>query len=86
MGLLVDSFNSMTQTFPPPTANWPRPTRPCRRARSAEQRRRYMETILENVAAGVIAINERNGITTINRFAEELLADQPHRLSAQGLP
>jgi two-component system nitrogen regulation sensor histidine kinase NtrY len=43
----------------------------------SEQRRRYLETILENVAAGVIALDENNRITTINRFAEELLAIQP---------
>ncbi|MCI5131515.1 MAG: PAS domain-containing protein, partial [Candidatus Electrothrix sp. EH2] len=39
----------------------------------SEQRRRYLETILKNVAAGVIAINEHNEVTTINPFAEKLL-------------
>jgi two-component system nitrogen regulation sensor histidine kinase NtrY len=39
----------------------------------AEQRRQYLETILKNVAAGVIAIDEENKITTINHFARELL-------------
>ncbi|MCI5221026.1 MAG: PAS domain-containing protein, partial [Candidatus Electrothrix sp. LOE2] len=39
----------------------------------SEQRRRYLETILKNVAAGVIAINEENEVTTINPFAEKLL-------------
>ncbi len=78
MGLLVDSFNSMTSDL---LAS----NRRLAAARDAleesnevsEQRRRYLETILENVAAGVIALDENNRITTINRFAEELLAIKP---------
>ncbi|NOQ45266.1 MAG: HAMP domain-containing protein, partial [Desulfobulbaceae bacterium] len=74
MGLLVDSFNSMTSDI---LAS----KRKLEEAHNAlqestivsEQRRRYLETILENVTAGVIAIDENNKITTINRFAEELL-------------
>jgi len=42
-----------------------------------DEMRNYLETILENVAAGVIALDENNRITTINRFAEELLAIRP---------
>ena len=78
MGLLVDSFNSMTSDL---LAS----NRRLGAARDAlqesneisEQRRRYLETILENVAAGVIALDEHHRITTINRFAEQLLAIKP---------
>jgi two-component system nitrogen regulation sensor histidine kinase NtrY len=38
-----------------------------------EQRRRYMETVLANVTAGVISINSQGEITTINKFAAKLL-------------
>jgi two-component system nitrogen regulation sensor histidine kinase NtrY len=38
-----------------------------------DERRRYIEIILQNVAAGVISFDENRRITTINRFAEELL-------------
>lgn len=38
-----------------------------------EQRRRYMETVLANVTAGVISINSHGVITTINKFAAKLL-------------
>lgn len=38
-----------------------------------EQRRRYMETVLANVTAGVISIDSQGIITTINKFAEKLL-------------
>lgn len=74
MGLLVDSFNTMTSDL---LAS----NRQLAEAHDAlqestlisEQRRRYLETILKNVAAGVIAINEHNEITTINPFAATLL-------------
>lgn len=39
-----------------------------------EQRRRYMEIVLRNVAAGVISMNRDGIITTINTSAEKLLA------------
>lgn len=38
-----------------------------------EQRRRYTETILQNVAAGVISADAGGVITTINNSAEEIL-------------
>jgi len=38
-----------------------------------EERRRYMETVLANVTAGVISINSQGIITTINKFAEKIL-------------
>ena len=38
-----------------------------------EQRRRYMEIVLQNVAAGVISVDREGVITTINTSAESLL-------------
>lgn len=74
MGLLVDSFNTMTQ-------NLGLSNRKLAEAHTAlqlssqesEQRRRYTEIILQNVSAGVISLDENGKITTINRFAEKLL-------------
>lgn len=45
-----------------------------------EQRRRYMETVLANVTAGVISINSQGVITTINKFAEKLLHLTPSQV------
>ncbi len=81
MGMLVDSFNSMTADLN--TSN-----KELAAAHNAlkdnnivsEQQRQYLETILENVAAGVIALDENNKVTTINRFAEELLYIKPQKL------
>lgn len=74
MGLLVDSFNSMTSDLLASNRQLAETHSALRESNLvSEQRRRYMETILKNVAAGVIAINEHNEVTTINPFAEKLL-------------
>jgi two-component system nitrogen regulation sensor histidine kinase NtrY len=78
MGQLIDSFNSMTAEILASNRQLARTHRALQDSTEiAEQRRRSLETILENVAAGVIALDEHNRITTINRFAEHLLAIRP---------
>ena len=74
MGLLVDSFNSMTTDLLAGNKKLALAHEALQASTTiSEQRRQYLETILKNVAAGVIAINEKYTITTINRFAEKLL-------------
>ncbi|MFP3983981.1 MAG: ATP-binding protein [Desulfurivibrionaceae bacterium] len=67
MGTLVESFNQMTRDL--------RIGREKLRESNIrlDNRRRYTETILQNVGAGVISLDAEGRITTINRFAEELL-------------
>ena len=78
MGLLVDSFNSMTSDLLKSNRELAETHKALRQSTLiSEQRRRYLETILKNVAAGVIAINEHNEVTTINPFAERLLKIDP---------
>ncbi len=78
MGMLIDSFNSMTAEILASNRQLARTHRALQDSNEvSEQRRRYLETILENVAAGVIALDEQGRITTINRFAEDLLAIEP---------
>ena len=78
MGLLVDSFNSMTFDLSASNRNLAEAHNALKESNIiSEQRRHYMETVLKNVTAGVIAINEKNEITTINKFAEELLRIDP---------
>jgi PAS domain S-box-containing protein len=38
-----------------------------------EERRRYIETILQSLSAGVISLDEKNNVTTINPAARQLL-------------
>ena len=74
IGMLVRSFNTMIQDL-----------RTQRQALNAtneeltrinqeiESRRRYMEIVLRNVAAGVISVDSNGLVTTINTSAERLL-------------
>ncbi|MFZ5766935.1 MAG: ATP-binding protein [Thermodesulfobacteriota bacterium] len=67
MGTLVDSFNQMTREVLASQNELEASNQ------ELENRRRYTEIILQNVAAGVISLDADGRITTINRFAEELL-------------
>lgn len=67
IGVLVDAFNQMTTDLKisqndVEQANF-----------DLEQRRKYMETVLRNVSAGVVSIDKQGIITTINRAAEKML-------------
>jgi len=67
MGTLVESFNQMTRDVLASQKELEASNQ------ELENRRRYTEIILQNVAAGVISLDAAGRITTINRFAEELL-------------
>lgn len=66
IGVLVRSFNQMTADL--------------KKSKSSleeanihlEQRRKYMETVLRNVSAGVISVDKSGFITTLNRAAENM--------------
>ncbi|MFH1674618.1 MAG: ATP-binding protein [Pseudomonadota bacterium] len=74
VGTLVNAFNKMTRDLRIGKGKLERSTRELREANSeAEQKRRYMETVLENISAGVISLNAIGLITTINKSAEKLL-------------
>ena len=74
MGLLVDSFNKMTLNLNTSNKKLAEThTALHKSSKESEQRRRYTETILQNVSAGVISLDDHGQITTINQFAEKLL-------------
>jgi two-component system, NtrC family, nitrogen regulation sensor histidine kinase NtrY len=66
IGTLVKSFNQMTKDL--------------KKSKNSleeanvhlERRRKYMETVLRNVSAGVISVNKEGMITTVNRAAENM--------------
>jgi two-component system nitrogen regulation sensor histidine kinase NtrY len=67
IGVLVDSFNKMTKDLK-------RSKEGLEQANiDLEQRRKYMETVLGNVSAGVVAIDNNDIITIINKAAEMML-------------
>lgn len=74
MGLLIDSFNQMTQNLYTSNDQLEKTYRALMESsQESEQRRRYTEIILQNVSAGVISLDDLGQITTINSFAENLL-------------
>lgn len=74
LGLLVGSFNKMTVNLNTSTKELAEAHGALQQSsQESEQRRRYIEIILQNVSAGVISIDETGRIQTINRFAEKLL-------------
>lgn len=60
LAALANSFNEMTAELGD-------------NRRNLEERRRYIETILQSLSAGVISLDERNNVTTINPAAQRLL-------------
>lgn len=71
---LVKAFNTMTQDLKEARRRAENASRQLKRSYSEiEQRRRYIEIILQNVAAGVISIDRNGIITTMNRSAEAIL-------------
>ncbi len=78
IGMLVQSFNRMTDDLRKKqlalnTSN----EELFRINQESERRRRYMEIVLRNVAAGVISVDSEGTITTINMSAEKLLSINP---------
>jgi two-component system nitrogen regulation sensor histidine kinase NtrY len=74
VGSLVEAFNTMTADLRKGQKEIRRGNRELQASNlELEQRRRYMEIVLANVTAGVISIDSRGHITTINKSAEKLL-------------
>jgi len=67
IGVLVDSFNKMTKDLKTSSEDLHKANI------DLEQRRKYMEAVLRNVSAGVVSVDEKGYITTINRAAETML-------------
>ncbi len=71
---LVAAFNSMTRDLKESKLLAEEATRALQKSHQELARRHsYIETILRNVAAGVISIDAQGRVTTVNRFAEEFL-------------
>jgi len=74
MGVLVNSFNRMTKDLKEGKIKLEVVNKDLIKSNAeSEQRRLYMETILENVAAGVISADSQGVISTINKSAEKML-------------
>ncbi|GFO54273.1 PAS domain-containing sensor histidine kinase [Geomonas sp. Red276] len=75
IGMLISSFNRMTQDLRENQAALQRTNEELQKSNlELEQRRRYMETVLANVNAGIISVDKDGLLTTVNKSAEKLLA------------
>jgi len=74
MGLLVDSFNQMTSDLQAGKKQLESVNVALQQSNiELDERRHYIETILQSVPAGVISFDAGGNVTSINKFAEELL-------------
>lgn len=77
IGVLINSFNKMTWDLKQGKSALEEAYSSLRDSNiEIEQRRAYMETVLENIATGVISVDKNGYITTFNRAAEAVL-DMP---------
>jgi two-component system, NtrC family, nitrogen regulation sensor histidine kinase NtrY len=74
-GQLVDAFNAMASELATSRRRIERSTIELERKHvEVEARRRYIETILERIATGVVSIDSAGAITTMNNAASRLLS------------
>ena len=70
LGILIDSFNQMIADLKESQENI------AQKALELESRKQYIETVLNNVSTGVITLNAKGHITTINPSAYSMLTLQ----------
>lgn len=74
IALLVEAFNKMTTDLRKSQKGLSDANLHLRDSnQELDQRRRYMEIVLKNVTAGVISVDRRGHLTTINKSAEKML-------------
>ena len=74
-GALVEAFNAMAGELATSRRKVERSTVELERKHlEVEERRRYIETILERIATGVVSVDAAGAITTINSAAARLLS------------
>lgn len=84
IGILVDSFNQMTEDLRKGKRDIEKANEDLMRTNiELDQRRSYMEIVLENIATGVISMDKYGRITTINKSAERMLEISPQTVSGE---
>ena len=74
IALLVDSFNAMMEEISESRRKIHNSAEDLKQTNiELDRRRKHIETILENIGAGVISINKKGQITTLNQAAQFIL-------------
>jgi len=85
IGVLIQSFNRMTEDLKEGKVRLEEAYASLKESsEEIEQRRAYMEAVLENVATGVISIDRNGDITTFNRAAEKILGIKKEDIWGRG--
>ncbi len=75
LGTLVESFNQMTRDLRAGREKLKQSRDSLQNTNTElDDRRRYMEAVLANIATGVISLDAEGDITTVNRAAERMLS------------
>jgi len=74
LGILAESFNRMTTELKASKETNERSNRDLMRSnQELEERRRYIEALLQNITTGVISLDAAGAVTTLNRAASKIL-------------
>jgi two-component system nitrogen regulation sensor histidine kinase NtrY len=74
LGMLIDSFNNMTGDLQSNKAMLDTAYQRLERSnRELEGRKRYIETVLDNIATGVVSFDRTGRVTTVNKAARAML-------------
>lgn len=74
IGILIDSFNTMTNELNEGRLSIQHAHENLKVTNiELERRRYYIETILENIGAGVVSVDKKGRVTTFNKAAEKIL-------------
>ncbi|MFQ5700777.1 MAG: ATP-binding protein [Acidobacteriota bacterium] len=74
LGILIESFNRMTRDLKSSREAVELSNRQMRqRNLELDERRRYIETVLESIPTGIVSLDEEGRVTTINRAARRIL-------------
>jgi len=77
IGFLVDSFNKMTNQLNESQQSIRHAHEDLKITNTKlEQRHYYIQTILENIGAGVVSVDKKGRVTTFNKAAEKILGVQ----------
>ncbi len=75
IGVLVDSFNRMTQDLKLSKAELEQANASLQHSNiELDRRRAYIETVLDNIGSGVLSVDAGDRIATFNRSAERILS------------
>lgn len=81
LGLLVQSFNNMAADLEKSQERLSQANQDLARQNlELEQRRKYMEAVLNNITSGVISLDKEDRISTVNQAALDILSTSSQRL------